>query len=301
MDLNKLLDFVKNERGSDLHLNAGSPPSVRIDGTLRVLEQYEVLTPDILESVLFTSTSEKQRDTLEKRRELDFAYFVPDIGRFRVNVLHQRNSLSFNFRVIATDVAPLSMIGLPEIYSKLSLARKGLILVTGPTGSGKSTTLAAMVNYINDTASRHIVSIEDPIEYLHPNKKSVILQLEVGKDTESFSSAVRNSLRHDPDIIVVGEMRDLETISAALTAAETGHLVMATLHTIDATQTVDRIIDVFPYGQQPQIRHQISQVLLGVFSQVLIPKIGKGRVPACEIMIANAAVRNCIKEAKTQN
>lgn len=301
MDLNNLLTKVKNDGASDLHLNAGSYPSVRIDGSLRVLHEYEVLNPGTLENILTTLTTEQQRETLRKHRELDLSYFIPDICRFRVNILYQRNSLSFNFRVIASDVAPLSLIGLPDIYAKLSLSRKGLILVTGPTGSGKSTTLAAMINYINDNVSRHIVIIEDPIEYLHPNKSSVILQLEVGKDTESFSSAVRNSLRHDPDIIVVGEMRDLETIGAALTAAETGHLVLATLHTVDATQTVDRIIDVFPYGQQPQIRHQISQVLVSVFSQVLVPRIGKGRVPACEIMIANAAVRNCIKEAKTQN
>ena len=301
MDIDQILIKVANDGASDLHLNAGSFPSARIDGGLRILNEYEMLTPGVLEDVLQTITTEKQRDILEKKLELDFAYFIPNLGRFRVNVLHQRNSLSFNFRVIASDVSPLAMIGLPDIYAKLSLSRKGLILVTGPTGSGKSTTLAAMVNYINDNVSRHIITIEDPIEYLHPNKKSVILQLEVGKDTESFSSAVRNSLRHDPDIIVVGEMRDLETIGAALTAAETGHLVMATLHTIDATQTVDRIIDVFPYGQQQQIRHQISQVLVGVFSQVLVPRVDKGRAPACEIMISNSAVRNCIKEAKTQN
>jgi len=300
-DLNQLLSYIKLEGASDLHLNAGSYPSLRIDGSLKVLNKYEILTTTILENMLQSITTLPQAEILEKRRELDFAYFIPDVGRFRVNVLYQRNSLSFNFRVIATDVAPLSSIGLPDIYAKLSLYRKGLILVTGPTGSGKTTTLAAMVNYINENVSRHIITIEDPIEYLHPNKKSVILQLEVGKDTESFSSAVRNSLRHDPDIIVVGEMRDLETISAALTAAETGHLVLGTLHTIDATQTVDRMIDVFPYGQQAQIRHQISQVLVGVFSQVLVPKTTKGRCPACEIMIANSAVRNCIKEAKTDN
>ncbi len=301
IDLDKLLHYVKKEGASDLHLNAGSRPSMRSDGSLVILREYEVLTPDVLLNVLKGMTSESQREILGKRRELDLAYFVPDLGRFRVNVLYQRGSLSFNFRVIATDIAPLSTIGLPEIYAKASLSSKGLILVTGPTGSGKSTTLAAMINYINDNISRHIITIEDPIEYLHPNKQSVILQLEVGKDTESFSSAVRNALRHDPDIIVVGEMRDLETIGAALTAAETGHLVLATLHTIDATQTVDRIIDVFPYGQQQEIRHQVSQVLVGVFSQVLVPKIGKGRVPACEIMMGNTAVRNTIKEAKTQN
>ena len=301
MELDKLLSEIKNEGASDLHLNAGSHPSIRIDGSLKILVEQAILTPDILSSVLESLTTINQREVLEQRRELDFAHYITGIGRFRVNVLYQRNSLSFNFRVIATDIAPLSMIGLPDIYAKLSLSRKGLILVTGPTGSGKSTTLAAMVNYINENVSRHIMSIEDPIEYLHPNKKSVILKLEVGKDTESFSNAVRNSLRHDPDIIVVGEMRDLETISAALTAAETGHLVMGTLHTIDVTQTIDRMIDVFPYGQQQQIRHQISQVLLGVFSQVLVPRTGKGRSPACEIMIANSAVRNCLKEGKTEN
>jgi twitching motility protein PilT len=191
-------------------------------------------------------------------------------------------------------------MGLPDIYTEITSARKGLILVTGPTGSGKSTTLAAMVNYINETDSRHIISVEDPIEYVHPNKKSMILQLEVGKDTESFSQALWNTLRHDPDVLVVGEMRDLETISAAITAAETGHLVMGTLHTNDATQTIDRIVDVFPHGQQAQMRIQLSQVLVGVFSQVLLPCVKGGRVPACEIMIANSAVRNSIREGKTQ-
>jgi twitching motility protein PilT len=301
MDLEKLLSQIKKEGASDLHLNAGSRPTTRIDGSLIILHDYEILTPDVLESLVTIMVPEKQREILRQRREFDLAYFIPDIGRFRVNILYQRGSLSLNFRVITTDVAPLTAIGLPEIYAKASLSRKGLILVTGPTGSGKSTTLAAMINYINDNVSRHIMTIEDPIEYLHPNKKSVILQMEVGRDTESFGGAVRNSLRHDPDIIVVGVMRDMETISAALTAAETGHLVMATLHTIDATQTVDRIIDVFPYGQQQQMRHQVSQVLVGVFSQVLVPRLTKGRVPACEIMIANSAVRNTIKEAKTQN
>jgi twitching motility protein PilT len=301
MDIVKLLSRTKKENGSDLHLNANCRPSLRIDGTLQELSDEDILTPEILQSLLISITSEKQRQRLFERLNLDFAYVCPEVGRFRVNVLFQRDSLSYTFRVIATEVTPLSLIGLPDIYAKLSLARKGLILVTGPTGSGKSTTLAAMINYINDNVSRHIISIEDPIEYLHPNKKSVILQLEVGKDTESFGSAVRNSLRHDPDVIVVGEMRDLDTITAAVTAAETGHLVMGTLHTNDATQTVDRVIDVFPYGQQDQMRHQMSQVLIGVFSQVLVPRIGKGRAPACEIMIANSAVRNCIREAKTQN
>jgi twitching motility protein PilT len=300
MDIDAILIKLKKENASDLHLNAGSRPMARIDGVLKPFGDT-VLTPEILDNIASKIIPEKQIDILNKRREFDLSYYIPQVGRFRVNILYQRGSLSLNFRVIATDIAPLSAIGLPNIYESVSLSRKGLILVTGPTGCGKSTTLAAMINFINDNSSRHIMTIEDPIEYLHPNKKSVILQQEVGKDTESFGAAVRNSLRHDPDIIVVGEMRDLETISAALTAAETGHLVMATLHTIDATQTVDRIIDVFPYGQQPQIRHQVSQVLVGIFSQVLVPRVDKGRAPACEIMIANSAVRNTIKEDKTQN
>jgi twitching motility protein PilT len=300
MDSVKLLKHTVESRASDLHLNVNSHPIMRIDGTLKSMPHEEILTDAILQKLFDDITNEKQKKTLETRRQLDFAHIVPDVGRFRVNVLIQRGSLSFTFRVIAKDVAPLNSMGLPDIYTEITSARKGLILVTGPTGSGKSTTLAAMVNYINETDSRHIISVEDPIEYVHPNKKSMILQLEVGKDTESFSQALWNTLRHDPDVLVVGEMRDLEAISAAITAAETGHLVMGTLHTNDATQTIDRIVDVFPHGQQAQMRIQLSQVLVGVFSQVLLPCIKGGRVPACEIMIANSAVRNSIREGKTQ-
>jgi len=300
MDVCKLLKYAIEEQASDLHLNANSHPIIRVDGELRLLKHEDILTVETLQELFDSITTEKQKQTVQSKLQLDFAYVIPDVGRFRVNTLLQRGAISFCFRVIAKDVTPLALMGLPETYTEITQARKGLILVTGPTGSGKSTTLAAMVNYINENDSRHIISVEDPIEYLHPNKKSIILQLEVGKDTESFSQALWNTLRHDPDVLIVGEMRDLETISAAITAAETGHLVMGTLHTNDATQTVDRIIDVFPHGQQSQVRNQLSQVLLAVFSQLLLPRIGGGSVPACEIMIANSAVRNSIREGKTQ-
>ncbi len=300
MDINKLLKYSVEKNASDLHLNANSYPIVRIDGVLKTLKEDDFLTTQALHELFSSITNERQQQVLQAKKQIDFAFVVPETGRFRVNVLFQRGALSFTFRVIAKEVTPLYKMGLPDIYSEITSARKGLILVTGPTGSGKSTTLAAMVNYINESDSRHIITVEDPIEYVHPNKKSMILQLEVGKDTESFSQALWNTLRHDPDVLVVGEMRDLETISAAITAAETGHLVMGTLHTNDATQTIDRIVDVFPPGQQAQMRVQLSQVLLAVFSQVLLPRIRGGRVPACEIMIANSAVRNSIREGKTQ-
>jgi twitching motility protein PilT len=300
MDIQKLLKCAVDTSCSDLHLNAESYPMIRVDGALKGISGEELLTAPILQELFESIATEKQKQTILSRKQLDFAYVLPGVGRFRVNALIQRGALSLCFRVIAKGVTPLSSMGLPDIYGQITAAHKGLVLITGPTGSGKSTTLAAMVNYINENASRHIITVEDPIEYIHPNKKSIILQLEVGKDTESFSQALWNTLRHDPDVLVVGEMRDLETISAAITAAETGHLVMGTLHTNDATQTVDRIIDVFPAGQQAQMRVQLSQVLLGVFSQVLLPRINGGRVAACEIMIANSAVRNSIREGKTQ-
>ena len=300
MDIQKLLGYAIESFASDIHLNANSHPVLRIDGALKILVDEELLTADILQGLFDSITNEKQKQALQEKKQVDFAYVIPGVSRFRVNALIQRGALSFAFRVISNSVAPLSSMGLPEIYAEITEAPKGLILITGPTGSGKSTTLSAMVNHINENDSRHIITVEDPIEYVHLNKKSIILQLEVGKDTQSFAQALWNTLRHDPDVVVVGEMRDLDTISAAITAAETGHLVMGTLHTNDATQTIDRIVDVFPHGQQAQMRVQLSQVLVGVFSQVLLPRIKGGRVPACEIMIANSAVRNSIREGKTQ-
>lgn len=300
MDINRLLKYSVDLNASDLHLNVVSHPVVRVDGVLKNLKEEEIITNQALQELFTSITNEKQQQVLQIKKQLDFAHVVPEVGRFRVNVLFQRGALSFTFRTIAKEVNLLSKLGLPEVYSEITSARKGLILVTGPTGCGKSTTLASMVNHINETDSRHIITVEDPIEYVHNNKNSIILQLEVGKDTESFSHALWNTLRHDPDVLIVGEMRDLETMSGAITAAETGHLVMGTLHTNDATQTIDRIVDVFPPGQQAQMRVQLSQVLLAVFSQVLVPRIGGGRIPACEIMIANSAVRNSIREGKTQ-
>jgi twitching motility protein PilT len=300
MDIQKLLKQAVELHASDLHLNANCYPVLRVNGALINLKEHELINPLALKELFDTITNDNQKQLIHTRKQLDFAYLLPGIGRFRVNALIQRGSLSFAFRVISENVAPLTSLGLPDIYADITTYRKGLILVTGPTGSGKSTTLSAMVNYINENDSRQIITVEDPIEYVHANKKSIILQLEIGRDTESFSQALWNTLRHDPDVLVVGEMRDLETISAAITAAETGHLVMGTLHTNDATQTVDRMVEVFPHGQQAQIRIQLSQVLIGVFSQVLIPRIRGGRVPACEIMIVNSAVKNSIREGKMQ-
>jgi twitching motility protein PilT len=300
MDIYKLLRYAVESRASDLHLNVDNYPILRIDGKLKTLNKEESLTTQMLQELFDSITNERQQQILQTKRQLDFAIAVPEVGRFRVNTLIQRGSLSLAFRTIAKELAPLASMGLPEIYSEITSFIKGLILVSGPTGSVKSTTLAAMVNYINEHDSRHIISVEDPIEYVHTNKKSMILQLEIGKDTVSFSEALLNTLRHDPDVLVVGEMRDLATISAAITAAETGHLVMGTLHTNDATQTIDRIIDVFPSGQQEQIRVQLSQILLAVFSQVLLVCTNGGRIPACEVMIANSAVRNSIREGQTQ-
>jgi twitching motility protein PilT len=300
MDIAKLLKQTIDAHASDLHLNAHSRPTIRIDGILKVLEEEEVLTPKSLQALFDFITNEKQKLALQIKRQLDFAYQIPDVGRFRVNVLIQRSSLSFDFRAISKDISALGAMRLPPIYGEITTARKGLILVTGPTGSGKSSTVAAMINYINETESRHIVVVENPIEYLHPNKKSIILQLEVGQDTESYGQAIWHTMRHDPDIFVVGELRDLETINAAIGAAAAGHLVIGIQNTNDTSQAVDRLVEVFPHAQQAQIRVQVSQILIGVLSQVLVPNTKGGRVPACEIMIVNSTIRNSIKEGKTQ-
>ncbi|MGW6130594.1 type IV pilus twitching motility protein PilT [Cellulomonas sp. NPDC055163] len=294
-----LLEMV-GTGSSDLHLTAGSPPMIRLDGKLRPMEGFEVVTPDSLRRTLYSILTQKQREVFEAELELDFAYAVRGQARFRVNLYQQRESIGAAFRVIPYEIKPLEKLGVPQVVSAFAGLPRGLVLVTGPTGSGKSTTLAAVVDLANRTREDHIMTVEDPIEFLHRHKRSIVNQREVGADTHSFARALKHVLRQDPDIILVGEMRDLETISVALTAAETGHLVFATLHTQDAAQTIDRIIDVFPEGQQSQVRTQLSGVIQGVVCQTLCKRSsGKGRVVATEIMVATPAIRNLIREGKT--
>jgi twitching motility protein PilT len=298
VNIEYLLNTARDLDASDLHLNIANKPAVRIDGNLKVMSDQPVLKNEDLIEVFNTVTNETQRNKFLVDLELDFSYEKSGLGRFRVNALMQKGAISLAFRLLAVVLSPLKALGLKPIYGELALKPRGLILVTGPTGSGKSTSLAAMVNYVNEHVSQHIITIEDPIEYIYESKKSIILQRGLGDDTRSFSTALIHALRHDPDIIVVGEMRDLTTIATAISAAETGHLVMATLHTLDATETVNRVVEVFPVGQQEQIKLQLSQVLLAVLSQALVPRIGGGRVPACEIMINNTAIKHLIREGK---
>jgi twitching motility protein PilT len=294
----KLLKLMVDKHASDLHLRALVPPVLRIDGAL-VQQDQPPLSAEEIEEIFSSVTKSEQRATFQSELELDFVYAAPGIARFRVNALRQKGTISLAFRLIPFEVLSIEKLGLPPICKQLVLKPRGLILVTGPTGSGKSTTLAAMIDYLNENESRNIIAIEAPIEYLHNSKKSIVIQRDLGNDTKSFATALVHSLRHDPDVIVLGEMRDLDTIAAALTAAETGHLVLSTLHTSDAAQTVDRIIDIFPAAQQQQIRLQLSQVLEAVLSQTLLRRVGGGRVAAFEIMIATPAVRNTIREGKT--
>jgi len=300
MQINEILKIVVDKKASDLHLKVGHVPVLRIDGALIRQENLPKMDMANIESVFQQVTTPEQRATFLKEWELDLAYSIPGLARFRVNIMRQRGTMSFVFRLVPFQVPSIDELGLPQILKELVLKPRGLVLVTGPTGSGKSTTLAAMVNYLNQNAARSVITIEDPIEFLHHDEKCLIVQRDIGDDTRSFAGALTHALRHDPNVIVVGEMRDLDTISTAIMAAETGHLVLSTLHTSDAAQTVDRIIDVFPLGQQQQIRLQVSQILEGVLSQALLPRIGgKGRIAAFEIMVANAAVRNLIREGKT--
>jgi twitching motility protein PilT len=300
IDINDLLRRVVATNASDLHLRVPSPPVLRIDGDLKIQEDLPPISAKDAEGVLEQIATPEQKSVFLRDMELDFAYGIPGIARFRVNVMRQRGTLSICFRVVPTEVATIEALGLPLISKELILKPRGMILVTGPTGSGKSTTMASMLNYLNENSARNVITIENPIEYLHRNRKCLIAQRDLGDDTHSFDTALVHALRHDPDVIVVGEMRDLPTVSTALRAAETGHLVMGTLHTIDAAQTVDRIIDMYPSDQQPQIRLQFSQVVVAVLSQTLLPKAtGKGRVAAFEVMIANTAVRNLIRDGKT--
>lgn len=298
-DLNALLLAVRDKGGSDLHLTVGVPPVVRLNGALLHFEGPVLAAADTRELVLGIM-SEAQRARLEMDSEFDFAHSIPGEARFRVNVYFQRNSIGAAFRLIPTEIRSIAELGLPSILNELADKRRGFVIITGPTGSGKSTTLAAMIDHINRTRTEHVITIEDPIEYLHSHDRCIINQREVGADTQSFAHALRHVLRQDPDVILIGEMRDLETVAAALTAAETGHLVFATLHTIDATQTVDRIIDVFPPHQQSQVRVQLAGALQGIVSQQLVPTSDSaGRAVAAEVLVPTPAVRNLIREGKS--
>lgn len=285
---------------SDLHLTTGSQPMIRLDGGLRALEGFPTVYGEALQRALYAVITQKQREQFEESLELDFAYAVRGVSRFRVNMYRQRDSVGAAFRMIPYEIKPLEELGVPAVVSNFAGLPRGLVLVTGPTGSGKSTTLASIIDLANRTRNDHIMTVEDPIEFLHRHKKSIINQREVGADTHSFANALKHVLRQDPDIILVGELRDLETIHVALTAAETGHLVFGTLHTQDAAQTIDRIIDVFPAYQQDQVRTQLASALQGVVCQTLCKKAnGRGRVVATEVMMATPAIRNLIREGKT--
>lgn len=294
-----LLEEVVKKRASDLHIQVGLPPMLRIDGALTPAAGTQPLDEPAVEQLVFQILDEDQRQILLKDKEFDFSFAFGNLGRFRVNAFHERGNLAAALRLIPNEIKSAAELGMPPIVNTFSDFPRGLVLVTGPTGSGKSTTLAALVDKINSEKSQHIITIEDPIEFTHKSKKSVVVQREVHYDTYSFSAALRSSLRQDPDVVLIGEMRDLETISAAITIAETGHLVFATLHTNSAAQSIDRMIDVFPPHQQPQIRAQLSNILMAICSQRLVPSIGGGRVVAAEVLIANPAVRNIIREGKS--
>ncbi len=303
MIIDDLLKEVVQYRASDLHISVGLPPVIRVDGNL-LRTKYPPYTPEGVEELLFPMLNNEQRRTLEQTWELDMSYGLKDLGRFRVNIYKNRGTYAAAFRTINSVIPSFESLGLSDVVRTITERPRGLILVTGPTGSGKSTTLASMIDYINETRSEHILTIEDPIEFVHKSKKSVIHQRELGQDTRSFANALKSSLREDPDIILVGEMRDIETIGLALTAAETGHLVFGTLHTSSAAQTIDRIIDVFPEGQQQQIRVQLGGCLEAVFAQTLLQKLQpdgtkKGRVMAQEILVKTNAVANMIREGKS--
>jgi twitching motility protein PilT len=286
---------------SDLHITPGVEPVVRIRGDLARLDGFDKLTPDATRELVYRIMTTEQQKVLETRRSVDLAYTLPGVARFRVNVYFQRASVGAAFRMIPTEIKPLEELGLPTQLADLATKPRGLVLVTGPTGSGKSTTLATLIDLINRTRSDHILTIEDPIEFLHWHRKCIVNQREIGPDATSFADALRSALRQDPDVILVGEMRDLETISTALTAAETGHLVFATLHTQSAPTTIDRIIDVFPAEQQDQVRIQLASTIQGVVTQTLLPTAdGRGRVAALEILIPDDAVRNLIRQGKVE-
>jgi twitching motility protein PilT len=293
-----LLEEVIKRKASDLHLQVGLPPVIRVDCSLQALPGYQIMNEQTVETLIFGLLEEDQKQILLRDKEFDFSFAFGDLGRFRVNAFHERGNLAAALRLISNDIKSVEELGLPPVLNKFADYPRGLVLVTGPTGSGKSSTLAALVDKINTEKPLHIITVEDPIEYTHKSKKSLVVQREVHYDTYSFSAALRSALREDPDVVLIGEMRDLETIAAAITIAETGHLVFATLHTNSAAQSVDRMIDVFPPHQQQQVRSQLGNILMAICSQRLIPALGGGRVPAAEILIANAAVRNIVREGK---
>jgi twitching motility protein PilT len=294
-----LLEEVVRRKASDLHLQVGLPPMLRVDGALLPVTGFNAIDEAGIETLLFAILDQDQRQILEKDKEFDFSFAFGTLGRFRVNVYHERGNIAAALRLIPNEIKSISELGVPPVVMNFASYPRGLVLVTGPTGSGKSTTLAALIDKLNSETSQHIITIEDPIEFTHKSKKSVVVQREVHYDTYSFSAALRSSLRQDPDVVLIGEMRDLETISAAITIAETGHLVLASLHTNSAAQSIDRMIDVFPPHQQSQIRAQLANILMAICSQRLVPAIGGGRVVAAEVLIANPAVRNIIREGKT--
>jgi twitching motility protein PilT len=301
LSVDALLERVVEMRASDLHLTSGSNPAVRVHGHIHLLDDFPLLDPDMVRELVYRITTTEQQKHLELKRQLDFAHGVRGLARFRVNAYYQRESMAAAFRLIPTEIKSVEELGLPSSLHELTTKPRGLVLVTGPTGSGKSTTLASLIDEINTTRSDHILTIEDPIEFLHKHKGCIVNQREIGPDATGFADALRGALRQDPDVILVGEMRDLETIGTALTAAETGHLVFATLHTQSAPSTIDRIIDVFPAAQQDQIRMQLANSLQGIVTQTLMPKAdGTGRVCALEILFLDDAIRNLIRQGKIE-
>ena len=299
MNIDELLSLTVEKGASDLHLRVPSPPVIRVDGHLVPLDSYPPASQEYVESIFEHITTPEQRNTFIKEKDIDLVYSISKVARFRVSALQQRGTISLAFRVVPFNAPSVDDLGLPQVCKQFILKPRGLILITGPTGSGKSTTMAAMIRHLNENRGCNVITMEDPIEYIHGNEKCIIAQRDVGDDTGSFHSALIHALRHDPDVLVVGEMRDLDTISTAIRAALTGHLVLATLHTTNASQTIDRIIDMYPSDQQRQMRLQLSEAIEGIISQALLPRIDGGRIAAIEVLIANNAVRNLIREEKT--
>ena len=296
--IEEILKTAKEAGASDVHLTVGIPPKMRVNGNLLTMDDYPRLLPADTLEVLLNIMSEPQREKFEEKGEYDMSFSIPEMGRYRVNAYKQRGSVALALRLVETTVKSPKELGVPDSVVDLYQRKRGLILVTGPTGSGKSTTLASIIDKINNNRDAHVITLEDPIEYLHQHKMSMVNQREIGLDSGSYANALRAALREDPDVILVGEMRDLETISTAITAAETGHLVFSTLHTNNTSEAIDRMIDVFPPHQQQQIRVQLSTVLEGVVAQQLLPKLDGGRIAAFEVLIANSAIRNLIREGK---